>query len=45
MKKKIYCPANSWNCPYCTEEGECTLPNPDEECDDYYYAMGGDEKE
>lgn len=37
----IYCPANSWDCPYCTEEGQCALPHPEKECDDYYAVMGG----
>lgn len=43
MKKFIYCPADSWDCPYCTEEGACTLRHPEEECDDYYAVMGDDE--
>lgn len=36
--KHIHCPVNAWDCPYYTDEGHpcrCTLPNPEEECDDF----------
>ena len=34
----IHCPVNGWDCPHNTDEGHpcrCTLPNPEEECDDF----------
>ena len=43
LKKKMYCPANGWDCPYFNILGECELVtkgyNPIEECDDcsYFY--------
>lgn len=42
----IQCPAPGaiYDCPYCNIEGFCTLKNPSEECDDYYYYTGGDEE-
>lgn len=38
-----YALADNLDCPYCTEEEVCTLSNPEEECDDYYYYMEGNE--
>lgn len=35
------CPVNDWNCPYCVK-CECQLDHPEEECDDYYGAVGDD---
>lgn len=32
--KKIYCPANGWDCPYY-RKGECGIENPIAECDDF----------
>ena len=34
MIEKFYCPARAFDCPYYTNRGECTCPNPTEECDD-----------
>ena len=35
---KHFCPACEWDCPYCKgPDAVCTLPNPREECDTYYY--------
>ena len=34
----IHCPVNGWDCPCYTDEGHpcrCTMPNPEEECDDF----------
>ena len=31
---KIYCPANSWDCPYY-KNGECGIENPLTDCDDF----------
>lgn len=35
-KGKIYCPANSWDCPYY-KNGECGLEEPYADCDDFAY--------
>ena len=35
MKEKKYCPLNSWDCPYYSKDGECTLENVETECNDY----------
>ena len=35
-KGKIYCPADSWDCPYY-KNGECGLNDPLEDCDDFAY--------
>ena len=39
MKKEIECPAVDETCPYF-KNGKCTLENPKEECEDYYYLGG-----
>ena len=31
----IYCPVNSWNCPYCGENNICYINDPIKECDDF----------
>ena len=41
-KKKIYCPANGWDCPYY-KKGECGIENPLEECDDFSYFWDADD--
>lgn len=37
MSNKYLCPINDFFCPYCSLEGECTMPahgyNPEEECE------------
>ena len=39
MKKVIYCPMCDVTCPYCVGlEFECTIDDPYNECDDYYYS-------
>lgn len=32
--RKIYCPANGWDCPYY-KNGECGIENPLADCDDF----------
>lgn len=32
--KKIYCPSNSWDCPYY-KYGECGIEDPMWDCDDF----------
>lgn len=32
---RIYCPANSWDCPYWKSNGECALDDPMKDCDDF----------
>ena len=41
-KKKIYCPANGWDCPYY-KKGECGIENPAKECDDFGYFWDADD--
>lgn len=41
--KEIKCPLYELDCPYCTFDGYCELPNPREECDDYYAEVGDEE--
>lgn len=41
-KKKIYCPANGWDCPYY-KKGECGIENPIKECDDFGYFWDTDD--
>lgn len=45
--KKEYpdCPLFDMTCPYCLASGECTIDNPKDECDDYYYYNGEKEEE
>lgn len=43
--KKFECPMFDLGCPYCTVNGECTIGNPKEECDDYYYYNGEEEED
>lgn len=43
--KKFECPMFDLGCPYCTTNGECTIGNPKEECDDYYYYNGEEEED
>ena len=38
------CPLFDMTCPYCLASGECTIDNPKEECDDYYYYNGEEEE-
>lgn len=38
-------PGGFVDCPHCNLNGFCTLDNPKEECDDYYYYAGGDGEE
>lgn len=45
MKEFIECPVLDYGCPYCTMDGECTIEDPMEECDDYYYYYGEKEEE
>ena len=33
----IHCPAFDMTCPYCLASGECTIDNPKEECEEYWY--------
>lgn len=42
----IECPVPSgfFDCPYYNIDGQCTLQNPREECDDYYAVIGDDEE-
>ena len=39
VEKKNYpeCPAFDMTCPYCLASGECTIDNPKEECEEYWY--------
>ena len=32
----IFCPVNGWDCPYY-KNGECSLANVENECDDFYF--------
>ena len=41
-KKKIYCPANGWDCPYY-KKGECGIEDPIKECDDFSYFWDADD--
>lgn len=38
-------PGGFFDCPCCNIEGQCTLQNPREECDDYCTVMVDDEDE
>ena len=40
--EKYYCPEFEYDCPY-DKDGVCTIGNPMEECDDYYFANSEDE--
>ena len=41
---KIYCPAEDWTCPYFDKKTwVCTIDNPMEECDEYYYYNGDED--
>ena len=43
--KTYYCPTYDTSCPYCKgDDCICTIGNPLEECDDYYYYNGEDEE-
>lgn len=42
-KKRIYCPANGWDCTYW-KDGICTIENPIEECDNFGYFWDEDDK-
>lgn len=42
-KRYPECPLFDMECPYCLASGECTIDNPLEECDDYYYYNGEEE--
>ena len=33
--EKVYCPVNGWDCPYWQKDGQCTIENPAEDCDDF----------
>ena len=35
MAKTVYCPVNSWDCPYFKTDGVCTIEDPYDNCDDY----------
>ena len=39
------CPEFETECPYCLETGECTIENPIEECDTFYYWNSDEEEE
>ena len=43
VDNKTYCPICDWSCPYCKKDGICTLKNPMDNCDDYYYYMNDNE--
>ena len=41
-EEKVYCPAESWDCPYYKKDGICGMPaeegcHPRTECEDYMY--------
>ena len=40
---KVFCPVNGWDCPYY-KEGECTIENPVEECDDFAFFWDADDE-
>ena len=40
--EKYLCPELELDCPY-DENGICTIGNPMEECDDYYFVNGEEE--
>lgn len=42
-QKVIMCPAIALDCPYYGINGACSMPNPQEDCDDYYAYMGDGE--
>lgn len=42
---KHICPVDDWTCPYCYDEGFCTLEMPFVDCDDFAYYWVEDEKE
>lgn len=41
---KYFCPVNGWDCPYWSEDQECTISNPMEECEDYHRMNCSDEE-
>lgn len=43
-EEDVYCLTGDISCPY-NAEGLCTLENPEEECDDYYGAVGDEEED
>lgn len=43
--RHYHCPMNAFDCPYYSDEGHpcrCTLTDPYEECDDFYFHWGDD---
>ena len=34
---KYECPIYDTSCPYLKKDGECTIENPKEECDEYWW--------
>lgn len=42
--EKYLCPELELDCPY-DKDGICTIGNPMEECDDYYFVNGDDEED
>lgn len=45
MEERIYCPADSYDCPYYGYDGRCHMDNPRDDCDDFYAAVGDAEDE
>lgn len=45
MSKKEFCPVFDSLCPYCTDAWECLMPNPEQECDDYYFYYAIEEED
>lgn len=41
---EIYiCPLFELDCPYCLTNGNCTIGNPIEECDEYWFFNSDEE--
>lgn len=43
--RHYHCPVNATDCPYYSDKGHpcrCTLTDPYEECDDFYFHWGDD---
>ena len=39
------CPLDEWDCPYYQDNGYCTIGNPAEECETYWFFNSDEEEE
>ena len=44
-RRKYLCPLDEWDCPYYKDNGYCTIGNPTEECETYWFFNSDEEEE